>query len=80
MLLVDTALEGEGTGGQLAQAVDEVLTMAQDMGGSMEYVHGVGVKLAHLVPRELGAGMEVLRGIKAALDPHNIMNPGKLAL
>ena len=80
MILVDVALEGEGAGGQLAQAVDEVVTLAQDMGGSMEYVHGVGVKLAHLVPRELGAGMDVLRGIKAALDPHNIMNPGKLAL
>jgi len=80
VVLVDVALEGGGTSGQLAQAVDEVLTLAQDMGGSMEYVHGVGTKLAHLVPRELGAGMEVLRGIKAALDPHNIMNPGKLAL
>jgi alkyldihydroxyacetonephosphate synthase len=80
MILVDVALEGQGGNGQLAQAVDEVLTLAQDMGGSMEYVHGVGVKLAHLVPRELGAGMEVLRGIKATLDPHGIMNPGKLAL
>ena len=80
MLLVDVALEGGETSGQLAQAVDEVLALAQDMGGSMEYVHGVGTKLAHLVPRELGAGMEVLRGIKAALDPHNVMNPGRLAL
>jgi alkyldihydroxyacetonephosphate synthase len=80
VILVDVALEGGGSSGQLAQATDEVLTLAQDMGGSMEYVHGVGTKLAHLVPRELGAGMEVLRGIKAALDPHNIMNPGRLAL
>lgn len=80
MLVVDTALEGNGTGGQLSQAVDEMLTLAQDMGGSMEYVHGVGTRLAHLVPRELGTGMEVLRGIKAALDPHNIMNPGKLGM
>ena len=76
MILMDTALEGD----YLTQALDDILTLAQDMGGSMEYVHGVGVKLAHLVPRELGVGMEVLRGIKAALDPHNIMNPGKLAL
>lgn len=80
VILVDVALEGGGESGQLAQAVDEVLTLAQDMGGTMEYVHGVGTKLAHLVPRELGAGMDVLRGIKAALDPHNIMNPGRLAL
>jgi alkyldihydroxyacetonephosphate synthase len=80
IILVDVGFESNTPDGQLDQAVDEIVTLAQDMGGSMEYVHGVGVKLAHLVPRELGAGMEVLRGIKAALDPHNIMNPGKLAL
>ena len=80
VILVNVALEGEGASGQLDQVVDEVLALAQDMGGSMEYVHGVGTKLAHLVPRELGIGMDVLRVIKAALDPHNIMNPGRLAL
>ena len=63
---------------ELAEAVDEVLCLAQDMGGTMEYCHGVGVKLAHLLPRELGVGMEVARAMKEALDPHNIMNPGKL--
>ena len=80
MMLVDVSLEGQEGGGTLVQAVDEMLKVAQDMGGSMEYVHGVGIKLAHLLPRELGAGMEVLRRLKATLDPHNIMNPGKLAL
>jgi FAD/FMN-containing dehydrogenase len=46
----------------------------------MEYVHGVGVKLAHLVGEELGAGTDVLRRIKDALDPRGILNPGKLGL
>ena len=54
--------------------------LAQDMGGIMEYCHGVGVKLAHLLPREMGAGLDVVRVMKMALDPQNIMNPGKLAL
>ena len=80
MMLVDVSLEGQGEEVTLTKVVDELLALAQDMGGSMEYVHGVGVKLAHLVPRELGAGMDVLRGIKAALDPHDIMNPGRLGL
>jgi len=62
----------------LAAGVDEVLTLAQDMGGAMEYCHGVGVKLTHLLPREMGVGFEVARAIKRALDPHEIMNPGKL--
>ena len=42
----------------LAAGVDEVLTLAQDMGGIMEYCHGVGIKLHHLLGRELeSAGM-----------------------
>ena len=64
----------------LAAGVDEVLTLAQDMGGVMEYCHGVGVKLNHLLGRELGANRDALRDIKRALDPAGIMNPGKLAL
>ena len=64
----------------MAKAVDQVLMLAQDMGGIMEYCHGVGIKLAHLLAREMGVGLEVVRAMKKALDPHNIMNPGKLGL
>ena len=62
----------------LAEAVDRVLRLAQDMGGAMEYCHGVGAKLAHLAPREMGVGYDVAKALKQALDPNNIMNPGKL--
>ena len=64
----------------LARVVEQVLTLAQDMGGVMEYCHGVGVKLNHLLSREMGVGHDVLRSLKQALDPANIMNPGKLGL
>ena len=64
----------------LATVVEQVLTLAQDMGGVMEYCHGVGVKLNHLLAREMGLGHDVLRSLKATLDPANIMNPGKLGL
>jgi D-lactate dehydrogenase (cytochrome) len=30
------------------------------------------------LPAEHGEAVAVLRAIKAALDPHNLMNPGKL--
>ena len=63
----------------LAAGVDEVLTLAQDMGGIMEYCHGVGIKLRHLLARELGVNRDALLSIKRALDPAGIMNPGKLA-
>jgi len=46
----------------------------------MEYCHGVGVRLAHLMSHERGASLDVLRSIKCTLDPKGIMNPGKLGL
>ncbi len=77
MLLVPGDLTKEG---DLPVAVDRVLMLAQDMGGIMEYCHGVGVKLSHLLAREMGMGQEVVAALKKALDPHDIMNPGKLGL
>ena len=65
---------------RLARTVDRVLELGQDMGGIMEYCHGVGVKLNHLLARELGVGHDVIRQLKRTLDPNNIMNPGKLGM
>jgi len=62
----------------LQDAIDELLRLVQELGGSMEYTHGVGVKLASLMGAEHGYGFEVMRQIKATLDPRNIMNPGKM--
>ena len=80
VILVDVGLEETGAAGHLDEAVDEVLALAQDMGGSMEYVHGVGTRLTHLMGRELGDSMQTLQALKRALDPRGIMNPGKLGL
>lgn len=74
--------EGQGAQAQLIleDTVDELLRLVQQMGGSMEYCHGVGVKLAPLMADEHGYGIEIMRQIKKALDPNNIMNPGKMGL
>jgi alkyldihydroxyacetonephosphate synthase len=64
----------------LEETIDELLHLVHEMGGSMEYTHGVGVKLASLMAEEHGYGVEVMRRIKKTLDPNNIMNPGKMAL
>ncbi|MGH7767710.1 MAG: FAD-binding oxidoreductase [Candidatus Binatia bacterium] len=76
-------IEDDGTNrAQLAleETVEELLRLVQKMGGSMEYTHGVGVKLAPLMAEEHGYGLEVMRKIKRVLDPNNIMNPGKMGL
>jgi len=72
----------QNTDAQLAlqETIDELLRLVQTMGGSMEYTHGVGVKLAPLMAQEHGYGLEVMRRIKGILDPNNIMNPGKMGL
>lgn len=62
----------------VAAAVDDVIRKAHSLGGSMEYVHGVGVKLAHLMGEELGSsGLSVARKVKRALDPTGTLNPEK---
>jgi len=64
----------------LEEAIEELLRLVQQIGGSMEYTHGVGVKLAPLMAEEHGYGLQVMRQIKRALDPNNILNPGKMGL
>jgi len=59
---------------------EEIYRLAQDVGGSIEYVHGVGLRLGHLMQREIGSGMKALHALKKAFDPDGIMNPGKLGL
>ncbi len=46
----------------------------------MEYVHGAGIRTAHLMEREHGEGLRLLRAIKRVLDPDGILNPLKLGL
>ena len=64
----------------VAAASTEVLRWVFALGGSIEYVHGVGLYLAPLLHEELGSGLEIQRRVKAALDPNGHLNPGKLGL
>jgi hypothetical protein len=43
--------------------------------------HGVGVGKRRYLEHELGKGtVDLMRTIKKALDPNNMMNPGKVCL
>jgi D-lactate dehydrogenase (cytochrome) len=48
------------------------------MQGTCTGEHGVGQGKAKYLKAELGEGLAVMRAIKAALDPHDIFNPGKI--
>jgi D-lactate dehydrogenase (cytochrome) len=58
---------------------DEVIAYALTLGGAASGEHGVGVgKMKHMLAEHGPAHLEAQRGIKRALDPRNIMNPGKV--
>ena len=46
--------------------------------GSIAHHHGVGITRAHWMKEEHGELLQVMKNIKAKLDPNNIMNPRKL--
>jgi D-lactate dehydrogenase (cytochrome) len=52
---------------------------AQSMGGTCTGEHGIGIgKLKHMRNEHGDSAIAAMQAIKAALDPHNIMNPGKI--
>jgi D-lactate dehydrogenase (cytochrome) len=56
-----------------------VFAIALRMGGSISAEHGIGVLKRDDLPRvKDNTAIEVMRGIKALLDPLGIMNPGKV--
>ncbi|KKM09805.1 FAD-binding protein [Clostridiales bacterium PH28_bin88] len=60
-------------------AVEELFRAAMELEGTLSGEHGIGSMKAPYLPLEVGeTGMRVMRGIKAALDPNNILSPGKM--
>ena len=54
------------------------LDAAQAAGGTISHHHGVGLSKKQAMAHEHGEMLRVWRAIKDVLDPHGIMNPGKL--
>jgi D-lactate dehydrogenase (cytochrome) len=58
--------------------LDRLTKRAIAMEGTCTGEHGVGQGKAKYLKAELGDGVAVMRAIKAALDPNDIFNPGKI--
>ena len=60
---------------------DIVFDSVMAHGGSISAEHGVGsLKVAHLVHYKSPVALQTMRAIKLALDPQNLMNPGRVLL
>ncbi|MGW8313365.1 MAG: FAD-binding oxidoreductase [Desulfuromonadales bacterium] len=60
-------------------AIRDVFKAALELGGTMSGEHGVGIAKAPYIPLEITpAAAEYMKAIKRALDPNNILNPGKI--
>jgi D-lactate dehydrogenase (cytochrome) len=64
----------------LAEALNQKLvSRALRLGGTCTGEHGIGLHKMDFLRDEAGEGaVDMMRTIKRALDPHNIMNPGKI--
>jgi FAD/FMN-containing dehydrogenase len=74
---------GDDAAAFLSEHEDEVNTLVFDavqrFGGSISAEHGVGtLKVSKLEHHKSPVALSLMRAIKTALDPHNLMNPGKL--
>jgi alkyldihydroxyacetonephosphate synthase len=63
-----------------SRVIDASTRAAIANGGVVNEHHGIGLKNGRFMREIYGEGYELARSIKRALDPNNIMNPGKLGL
>ena len=62
-----------------AEALNDRMVMrALSMGGTCTGEHGVGTGKMQFLQAEHGEAVAVMRQLKMALDPDNILNPGKI--
>jgi glycolate oxidase subunit GlcD len=74
--LIDPRIPGERDRADLAAG--DLFETVLRMGGSLSGEHGVGQAKLEYVERQLGpGGVELMRRIKASLDPYGVLNPGK---
>jgi glycolate oxidase len=76
-IMVDLAQEGMRE--KAEEAIQAVFQAAIGLRGSLSGEHGIGtVKAGYLAMEIDPVAMAMMRRVKAAFDPNNILNPGKI--
>ena len=76
LILVNPAVPDELARAKALHA--RMVERALRLDGTCTGEHGIGLGKIDFLRDELGSGVAVMAALKRSLDPHNIMNPGKL--
>ncbi len=63
---------------KITKANEAIVSRALELDGTCTGEHGIGIGKQPFMQREHGASLELMRQIKALLDPQGILNPGKI--
>ena len=75
-ILMDTTNKAHWEGAR--KSVAEIYEYVRSVGGSTSAEHGIGISKAPAWKLEKAGTLEIMRAVKRAFDPNNILNPGKL--
>lgn len=77
--LITTAAGDQAAAARAHEAFEEIIDAAIALGGTITGEHGVGLLKRRGLVAELGDPVIAMhRAVKEALDPHDILNPGKI--
>jgi len=60
------------------QICQDFIDLTIEFEGTLTAEHGEGMAKAPFIDRELGLGLDLMKKVKKALDPRNILNPAKM--
>jgi glycolate oxidase len=69
----------EKWGEVLPAVLEDMYELTHSLGGMISGEHGIGHKRKKYMPLVVSeAYLEMMKGVKRALDPNNVLNPGKI--
>ena len=76
-LMIDKSNQSERESAEIVKR--RIFELAVEMGGTISGEHGIGIMKSEFLSLALtGASIDAMKRIKQALDPNNILNPGKI--
>jgi glycolate oxidase len=64
---------------KVENAIEEIFKEAVSLGGTLSGEHGIGISKARYLKMEIShESYEIMKRVKKAFDPGNILNPGKM--